>query len=374
MRRKARTRRAGIFALQDSGAWYTMTQFEALSARRAFPCFDEPGFKTPWQVTLRVPHGLVALSNTRVESQSEGADGFTTVRFARTRPLPSYLVAFAVGPWEFVDLGEVGARSTPTRIVVPRGRRADAEFAAHAYPELFTRLEKWFGTGYPFDKLDHIAIPITVNFAMENAGLITYGAPTLLAKPGATTPRFRRISASVGTHEISHQWFGDLVTMNWWDDLWLNEAFATWIADKVVDQWRPDYDRGAARIAPALTRSTPTRSSPRGRSGTDSRARRHFECVRPDHLPEGRDGYRNVRGLDRRRDVSQRRAQLYRLSPRRVGNIRGFPGGALAGEQAAGDLGVQHLPQPERRSAGRRAAAVRDARRAARARPSIGST
>jgi len=238
----------GIFTLQDGGAWYTMTQFEALSARRAFPCFDEPGFKTPWQLTLRVPHGLVALSNTRVESQSEGADGFTTVRFARTRPLPSYLVAFAVGPWEFVDLGEVGARSTPTRIVVPRGRRADAEFAAHAYPELFTRLEKWFGTGYPFDKLDHIAIPITVNFAMENAGLITYGAPTLLAKPGATTPRFRRISASVGTHEISHQWFGDLVTMNWWDDLWLNEAFATWIADKVVDQWRPDYDRGAARI------------------------------------------------------------------------------------------------------------------------------
>ncbi len=83
---------------------------------------------------------------------------------------------------------------------------------------------------------------------MENAGLITYGAPTLLAKPGEATPRFRRISANVGTHEIAHQWFGDLVTMVWWDDLWLNEAFATWIADKIVDQWRPDYDRGAARI------------------------------------------------------------------------------------------------------------------------------
>ncbi len=131
---QSRNSTRGMFTLQDSGAWYTMTQFEALSARRAFPCFDEPGFKTPWQLTLRVPRGLIALSNTRVESQSDNADGFTTVRFAQTRPLPSYLVAFAVGPWDFVDLGEVGARPTPTRIVVPRGRRADTEFAARAYP------------------------------------------------------------------------------------------------------------------------------------------------------------------------------------------------------------------------------------------------
>ena len=244
---QSRNSTRGIFALQDNGAWYAMTQFEALSARRAFPCFDEPGYKTPWQLTLRVPRGLVALSNTRIESESSD-DAFTTVRFAETRPLPSYLVAFAVGPWEFVDLGGVGTRSTPTRIVVPRGRRADTEFVARAYPELFARVESWFGIPYPFDKLDHIAIPITVNFAMENAGLITYGAPNLLAKPGAATPRYRRIAANIGTHEISHQWFGDLVTMAWWDDLWLNEAFATWIADKIVDRWRPDYDRDAARI------------------------------------------------------------------------------------------------------------------------------
>ena len=195
-----------------------------------------------------MPRGVVALSNTRIESQNTSDDGYTTVRFAETRPLPSYLVAFAVGPWEFVDLGQVGARPTPTRIVVPRGRRADTEFVARAYPELFTRVESWFGIPYPFDKLDHITIPITVNFAMENAGLITYGAPNFLAKPGAATPRFRRIAANIGTHEVAHQWFGDLVTMVWWDDLWLNEAFATWIADKIVNQWRPDYDRGAARI------------------------------------------------------------------------------------------------------------------------------
>src|SRR5262249_19764083 len=98
----------GIFTLEDDGAWYTMTQFEPISARRAFPCFDEPGFKVPWQLTLRVPRGLVAVSNTRVESQVSTDDGFTTVGFVETRPLPSYLVAFAVGPWEFVDLGDVG--------------------------------------------------------------------------------------------------------------------------------------------------------------------------------------------------------------------------------------------------------------------------
>jgi len=238
----------GIFALQDGGAWYAMTQFEAVSARRAFPCFDEPGYKTPWQLTLQIPQDLIAVSNTQIESETPGTDGLKTVRFAETRPLPSYLVAFAVGPWEFVDLGRVGANPTSTRIIVPRGRRADAEFAARAYPELFRQLERWFGIAYPFDKLDHIAIPLTVGFAMENAGLITYGAPVLLAKSGAATPRFRRGAANVGAHEIAHQWFGNLVTNAWWDDIWLNEAFATWIAEKMVQQWRPDYDRGAARV------------------------------------------------------------------------------------------------------------------------------
>jgi alanyl aminopeptidase len=245
---QARNATHGIFTQQDGGAWYSMTQFESISARRAFPCFDEPGFKTPWDLTLRVPAGLVAVANTKITSQTTDADGFATVHFATTRPLPSYLVAFAVGPWEFVDLGRVGTGATATRIVVPRGRKADTSFAAAAYPQLFKLLESWFAIPYPFDKLDHAAIPLTVNFAMENAGLITYGSSILLAKPGEDTPRFRRVSANVGAHEISHQWFGDLVTTAWWDDIWLNEAFATWIAEKIVDRWRPDYDHGAARI------------------------------------------------------------------------------------------------------------------------------
>ena len=246
---QSRNTSRGIFTLEDGGAWYTMTQFEAISARRAFPCFDEPGYKTPWEITLRVPNGLVA----RGEYAGRRADDrrrrihHRSFRARRVR-CRRYLVAFAVGPWEFVDLGRVGRSAVPTRIVVPRGRGADTKFAAAAYPELYALLESWFGIPYPFDKLDHAAIPLTVNFAMENAGLITYGVAGLLAKPGDDTPRFRRGAANVGAHEIAHQWFGNLVTTAWWDDIWLNEAFATWIAEKIVDQWKPAYDRGAARI------------------------------------------------------------------------------------------------------------------------------
>ena len=239
----------GIFALQHNDTWYAMTQFEATSARRAFPCFDEPGFKVPWQLTLRVPRDLVAVSNTPIESETVEEGGLKAVRFSETRPLPSYLVAFAVGPWDIVDLGRVGRKSTPMQIVVPHGRRGDAEFVARSYPELFGALEQWFAIDYVYEKLDHVAIPLSVNFAMENVGLITYGETGLLAKPGAATPRFRRGAARVGAHEMAHQWFGNLVTTAWWDDIWLNEAFATWMAEKMVNRWRPDYDRGAARIS-----------------------------------------------------------------------------------------------------------------------------
>ena len=238
----------GIFTLQDGGASYTMTQFEATAARRAFPCFDEPGFKTPWRLTLRVPRDLTAVANTEIESETVDGDGFKRVSFAPTRPLPTYLVAFAVGPFQIVDLGRQGAARTPTRVIVPKGRTGDVAFVSRAYPELFAEIERYFGIPYPFDKLDHVAIPLTVGFAMENAGLITYGTSIIVAPPGDATPWFRRISANVGAHEIAHQWFGNLVTPAWWDDIWLNEAFATWFAEKMVERWQPEYHRGAARI------------------------------------------------------------------------------------------------------------------------------
>ena len=172
-----------------------MTQFEAISARRAFPCFDEPGFKTPWQLTLRVPRDLVAVSNTQVESEGRRRRRMKTVRFARD--------AAAAVVSRRVRRRSVGDRrsrrqrrgaTTPMRIIVPRGRRGRRAIRrARLSASSSSYLEHYFGIPYPYDKLDHIAIPLTVGFAMENAGLITYGTPILLAQAGR---RRRRASAA----------------------------------------------------------------------------------------------------------------------------------------------------------------------------------
>ena len=237
----------GIFTLEDGGTWYSMTQFEPIAARKAFPCFDEPHFKAPWRIALRVPSGMTAVSNTPVVGEENAADGHKIVRFAPTDPLPSYLVAFAVGHWETASAGKPGMRPTPMRLVAPRGQKAALAFGVRTLPALFTIEERWFGIAHPFPKLDHVAIPLGVRFAMENAGMITYGAPILL-QPGSATPAFRHTLANIAAHEIAHQWFGNLVTPAWWDDIWLNEAFATWLAEKTVDAWQPGYERGAQRV------------------------------------------------------------------------------------------------------------------------------
>ena len=237
----------GIFTLEDGGTWYSMTQFEPISARKAFPCFDEPHFKAPWRIALRIPRHMTAVSNTPVVAEEDVPDAQKLVRFAPTDPLPSYLVAFAVGHWETASAGTLGRRPTPMRLIAPRGQKAALGFAVRSFPQLFTLEERWFGIAHPFAKLDHVAIPLGVRFAMENAGMITYGAPILL-QPGSATPAFRHTLVNIAAHEIAHQWFGNLVTPAWWDDIWLNEAFATWLAEKTVDAWQPGYERGAQRV------------------------------------------------------------------------------------------------------------------------------
>ncbi len=162
------------------------------------------------------------------------------VKFAPTRPLPSYLVAFAVGPFEAVDAGKAGRKNTPLRILVTQGRRGETEYARAAIPELLKLLESYFDSPYPYDKLDSVVMPIS-NFAMENAGLITYGQGMLLSRPSLATSGWQRGCAGTSAHEMAHQWFGDLVTTSWWDDIWLNEAFASWMANKIVDQWKPEW-------------------------------------------------------------------------------------------------------------------------------------
>jgi alanyl aminopeptidase len=239
----------GLFRQKDGGAWYAFSQLESTDARRAFPCFDEPSYKVPWQLTLEIPKGTTAVSNTPIESESEGPAGHRVVKFRRTEPIPAYLVALAVGPFDYVDAGRAGRNQTPIRIVTTRGKAAQARYAAETTRPILELLENYFGSPFPYSKLDQLAIPQTVSFAaMENAGLITWGESVLLATPDEETVNFRRVQASINAHEMAHQWFGDLVTLAWWDDVWLNESFATWMADRTMEEWKPEWRVDVDRV------------------------------------------------------------------------------------------------------------------------------
>jgi alanyl aminopeptidase len=171
------------------------------------------------------------------------------VTFAKTRPLSSYLLALAIGPIETVDAGAAGNQA-PLRVLTPRGRAAEAAYTASILPEIVHRLEAYFDIPYPYDKLDDAAVPRNFGGAMENAGLIISGDTVLIASKTNLSDRFRETTASVLAHEVAHQWFGDLVTMAWWDDIWLNEAFATWMAHKVYlvrPEWQPEVEAAEAR-------------------------------------------------------------------------------------------------------------------------------
>ena len=242
----------GLFRQQDNGNWYIFSQFEPTDARAAFPCFDEPSFKTPWQLTLHVPSKDIAVSNTQVVSDiTEGKN--RTFVFRQTLPLPSYLVALGVGPFEFVDAGKAGKNQVPVRIVVPRGHAREAKFAAEVTAEIITRHEAYFGVPYPYDKADQLAIPNTVGFgAMENPGLVTYAQSILLADPDHDTINRQRGYVTDAAHELAHQWFGDLVTTAWWDDIWLNEAFATWMERKYVADWFPQWNTRVSDVSSKL--------------------------------------------------------------------------------------------------------------------------
>jgi alanyl aminopeptidase len=231
---------AGIFKNRVAGEWYAFTQFEAIDARRALPCFDEPSFKTPWRVTLHVKREHMALSNQPVASEIDEPNGMKAVRFAETRPLPSYLVAFAVGPFEAVDAGRAGVKKAPLRIITPRGMAEQAKYAAEVTGPLLATIEAYTGIPFPFEKLDSVAVPL-FGGAMENPGLITYAQTIILSKPAEDSVDRQRSYASTAAHEMSHLWFGDMVTTAWWDDIWLNEAFATWSATKTLETWKPEW-------------------------------------------------------------------------------------------------------------------------------------
>jgi len=235
---------AGLYRVKEGGRWYAFTQFEAADARRAFPCFDEPSFKVPFDVSITAPTGLLAFSN-MPEATHAAAQGRTRFDFQTTPPLPSYLVAFVVG--EF-DVREASASTTggppgpktpvPIRLITTKGKAGMGGLAL-----------SYFHIAYPYPKLDIVAVPDFAAGAMENAGLVTFREELLLLDPHRP-PRDARIAqAETIAHELAHQWFGDLVTTAWWNDLWLNEGFATWAEAKIVERWQPSFRSRMTHLA-----------------------------------------------------------------------------------------------------------------------------
>jgi alanyl aminopeptidase len=246
----------GLYRVESAGDWYAFTQFESISARLAFPCFDEPRFKTPFEVTLTVPDDQIAAANTPVERVSRLPNGLQSVSFLPTQPLPTYLVAWAVGPLDVV----VGPTIAPTqergfpiplRGLAAKGKGGQLEFALQRTGKYVEALEDYFGIPYPYRKLDLVAVPDFAAGAMENVGLITFREWLLLIDEADATENQYRAFAYVMAHELAHQWFGNLVTMPWWDDIWLNEAFATWMGNKVVQALHPEYRSDLAALASA---------------------------------------------------------------------------------------------------------------------------
>jgi alanyl aminopeptidase len=253
----------GVFRRRVGGDWYAYTTFTPIEARRAFPCFDEPRFKTPWEISLRVRREHRAFSNARELWSAEEAGGWKLVRFAATAPLPAELVSFAVGPFDVLDGGLAGA-STPVRVITARGRSGEGVAAAQATALVLPRLEAYTGIPYPFGKLDHLAVPGGDFSAVENPGLITYRARALLVEPDLATARARSLR-SLQAHEMGHQWFGNLVTPWDWREVWLSEGFATWIAGKVMDMEQPAERAHVAAIG-ARERIMAADASPRARA------------------------------------------------------------------------------------------------------------
>jgi puromycin-sensitive aminopeptidase len=217
------------------------TQLQSTDARGVFPCWDEPDFKAVFAVTLITDDGLLAVSNMHEVSASVLASGKRMIRFADTPKMSTYLVAFVVGELEATDPVDVGG--VPLRVIARPGQQHLAKFALEAGEFALRYFEDWYGIAYPGTKLDLIATPDFAFGAMENLGAVTFRETLLLADPTTATKADLERIADVISHEIAHMWFGDLVTMKWWNGIWLNEAFATFAEISCCAKFRPEWDR-----------------------------------------------------------------------------------------------------------------------------------
>jgi aminopeptidase N/puromycin-sensitive aminopeptidase len=237
----------GFYLSKTKARNYAVTQFEPTDARRAYPSFDEPALKATYDITLVIDGGDNAISNTQVVSDTPGPiAGKHTVKFATTPKMSTYLVAFLVGDFKCTsgkaDGVPIRACSTPDKVEMTRFALESAEYILPYY-------NKYFGIKYPMPKLDMVALPDFEAGAMENFGCITYRETDLLVDAAAGAIPAKKRVAIVVAHEMAHQWFGDMVTMQWWDNLWLNEGFASWMESKPVAKWKPEWNfpQGDAR-------------------------------------------------------------------------------------------------------------------------------
>ncbi len=230
----------GFYLSKTATRNYAVTQFEPTDARRAFPSFDEPALKATFDVSLVVAQGDTAIGNTNIVSDTPGpGPGEHTIRFARTPKMSTYLVAFLVGDFKCLagqsDGVPIRACATPDKVQFAQFALSGAEFFLHYY-------DTYFGIKYPMPKLDMIAIPDFEAGAMENFGAITYRETAMLVDEKTASVDAKKIVAIDVAHEMAHQWFGDMVTMKWWDNIWLNEGFATWMSNKPLAAWKPEWD------------------------------------------------------------------------------------------------------------------------------------
>ncbi|MGH7057142.1 MAG: M1 family metallopeptidase [Acetobacteraceae bacterium] len=242
----------GYYKVVFAGRAYAMTQMEPISARLAFPCFDEPDFKAPLTLSLTIPDADRAVANSARVSEERGPGGWKTLTFAPTKPLPTYLYAWVVGPWDIVQGPTIPpsrwrSEPVPVRGIATHGNGPRLQRALAMAPGIIEAEESYYGFGYPFGKLDLAALPDFSAGAMENAGLVTF-RDWLLLLGKSPSPEAVRTTFNDEAHELAHQWTGDTVTLKWWNDIWLNEAFATWMQQRVAEKLHPQYRTDLGRI------------------------------------------------------------------------------------------------------------------------------